>query len=104
MALRLKSAVFLTLFFGVAAADISTIERLKHAESSMKTTTDSLKKATDEALMLIREFTSENASSRVNEVLEAIQVMENNALNALDELALNGSFIDALNDQWVEIQ
>lgn len=96
--------VVLYLVCGVGFAASTTQEVLKLAESSMKATTDSVKKGIDEALMLIREITGENASAHSNEVLESIQKIENNALNAVDELALNGPFMNALNDARVEIR
>ena len=102
--LRLIFIALILLASSVGLAATGAQEVLKRAESSMKTTTGNVKQGIDQALSLIREITDENAPSRTNEVLEAIQVIENNALNAVDELALNGPFMNALNDVRVEIR
>lgn len=102
--LNLIAAIAISLCFTTAAALADSGEELKRAEADMKTSAIGVQKGISDALMLIREITPENAESRNSEVLKAIQIIENNALNAIDQLALTGPFMNALNDVRVEIR
>ncbi|NKN31691.1 hypothetical protein [Marichromatium bheemlicum] len=98
-------AALLALALPVAAnASDSTREELKQAEAAMKEATSTVQQGVNDALMVIREITDENAASRTSEVLEAIEAIENQALTAIDQLALNGAFMNALNDARIEIR
>lgn len=101
--LKLITAVSLLILSCTVAAD--SREDLKRAENDMKDATMSVQQGISDALTLIRDITDESdPASRSNEVLEAIRVIENKALDALDQLALNGHFMNALNDVRVEIR
>jgi len=95
--------ILLLLFSCGVVADSK--DDLKRAESDMKEATASVQQGISDALGLIREITDESdASSRTSEVLEAIRAIENKALDALDQFALNGHFMNSLNDVRVEIR
>ena len=104
MVRNLVTVIVAISFVATGAVLADSREDLKHAEQTMKTATTSVQRGINDALTLIRDITNENAPSRTNEVLEAIQIIESNALNAVDELALTGPFMNALNDVRIEIR
>lgn len=96
--------IFFFLLVTVATGvNADSREDLKKAEESMKAATSNVQTGINKALTLIRQIKGESAAERTDDVLAAIEVIESDALNAIDQLALNGPFMNSLNDVRIEI-
>lgn len=99
---RLALVAFALTLATVAVAD--SREEIKLAHAATTEAAQNVKTNIEGALALIREITAENAEQKSNEVLSTIDNIEAEALGVLDQLALNGPFMNALDDARVEIR
>lgn len=101
----MKRLVLVGIAFLVStAAAADSREEIKLAHAATTEAAQNVKTNIEGALALIREITAENAEEKSNEVLTTITNIEGEALSVLDQLALNGPFMNALDDARVEIR
>ncbi|MDF2235873.1 hypothetical protein P2H44_25250 [Albimonas sp. CAU 1670] len=107
----LRTLSFALLALSLAAAATSPLaassrEDLIAAETAMKESAKTLQSGISDAMSLISSINGdgEEAAAQGDEVLQKIRQIQQDAYVAVDQLALNGPFINALSEVRVEIR
>jgi len=102
--LKRVAIVFCLACIGASGALADSRQEIRAAHEATTEAARNVKTNIEGALALIQEITAENAEQKSNEVLATIDNIEGEALGVLDQLALNGPFMNALDHARVEIR